>query len=323
MLRRRRSPSYDILVVGGYTIDLIFSGLPGLPEAGREVLSSSFCMLPGETCNSVIAMQRLGLQVGWAADFGNDEFSQMALRYLRQEGVSEALFVQHPRPLRRVSVAASLPQERAFITYYDPDPPLPAALKALLTARARALFVPGLYTGKLLEAGKRLARLKQMPLVMDGNSGTDDAEHNPLRLAEPAVRKAVQSADIFLPNAAEARRLTGADDTIMAMRSLAELCPLVVVKDGANGAYALQNDQVVHAPALPLTPLETTGAGDCFNAGFLKAWLDGRPLLECLQWGNILGGLSTQALGGPGYRVSVQEVQEHLKTYPPSTTRQT
>jgi sugar/nucleoside kinase (ribokinase family) len=58
--------------------------------------------------------------------------------------------------------------------------------------------------------------------------------------------------------------------------------------------------------------VDTTGAGDCFNAGFIKAWLDQRPLEECLKWGNIVGGLSTLALGGTGQVTTVKEVEEWL-----------
>jgi sugar/nucleoside kinase (ribokinase family) len=118
--------------------------------------------------------------------------------------------------------------------------------------------------------------------------------------------------DLFLPNALEARRMTGMADLMAAIRTLAKLCPLVVVKDGPAGAYACAGAEILHAPAIPVTPVDTTGAGDCFNAGFIKAWLDGRPLIECLRWGNIVGGLSTLARGGTGCVVTVADVEKYL-----------
>lgn len=77
----------DVLVVGDYSIDLIFAGLPGLPESGREVISNQFAQLPGESYTSAVAMHRLGLRVGWAADFGYDDLSALALRYVDRKSV--------------------------------------------------------------------------------------------------------------------------------------------------------------------------------------------------------------------------------------------
>ncbi len=297
---------YDVLAVGSYTADLVFTGMPGMPEMGKEVYSSGFDMLPGEAYNSAVAMHRLGLKVAWAADFGNDLFSRFALEQIRQEGMDETYFVMHDRPLRRLTVSASFPQERAFITYYDPDPALPAAMKALALISAKLAYVPGFLYGKLFDAGLGLVRLKKMKVIMDGNCGEE------VTLANPVMRKTAQNVDMLLPNAAEARQMSGKSDLPDALLALGELCPLVVVKDGKNGAYACCQGRLYHSPAIAVTPLDTTGAGDCFNAGFIKAWLDGRPLEDCLLWGNVVGGLSTLKRGAAGMRITVQEVESWL-----------
>ncbi len=111
-------------------------------------------------------------------------------------------------------------------------------MKALATASARAVYIAGLYCGSLFDAGLMLLRAKRMKLVMDGNSADD------VVLADPAVRKAVKSVDVFLPNADEARRLTGQADLTAAMRDLGALCPLVVVKDGGRGAHAIADGRI-------------------------------------------------------------------------------
>jgi sugar/nucleoside kinase (ribokinase family) len=309
---------YDVLVVGSYSIDLVFTGLPHMPPLGMEVLASGFEMLPGEAYTGAVAMHRLGLQVGWAGDFGNDSFSRFALECARKEGLDERLFVHHKRPLRRISVAASFPQDRAFLTYYDPDPRLPAAVKALTITAARLLYVPGFFCGPLFDGGVKLARARGMRIVMDANTGgsislSEDEEGI---FTAQAVRHAVQSVDLLLANAREARCLTGEEDLEKAIWVLGEHCPLVVVKDGANGAYAWQAGTRLHAPTLPVQPLDTTGAGDCFNAGFIKAWLDGLSLEECLRWGNVVGALSTLARGGTGRMITTEEVRRKLKDLP-------
>jgi sugar/nucleoside kinase (ribokinase family) len=297
---------YDILLIGDYFADLVFSGLSRLPELGREAVGTGFDMVTGGTCNTAVAMHRLGLKVGWAADFGDDEFSRFALARMRAEGLDDTLFVRHQRPIRNITVSVSFPEDRAFITFCDPRPQVPAAIKALATASARAACIAGLYYGSFFAVGLAAIRLKRMKLIMDGNSSGEET------LADRAVKRAVQSVDLFLPNALEARRMTAKDDLAAAIRALGKLCPLVVVKDGPRGAYACADGEIVHAPAISVTPVDTTGAGDCFNAGFIKAWLDGRPLVECLRWGNIVGGLSTLARGGTGRVVTVADVERYL-----------
>lgn len=296
---------YDVIVLGGYFYDLIFTGLPQMPELGKEIFATGFDRAPGGAYSTVAAMHRLELRVGWACDFGNDDFSRFVVDEARKAGLDDALFVHHDRPLRMISVAASFPQDRAFITFCDPEPATPAGLRAVVTAPARAVYLPGLLTGRLFAAGNLLVKARRMKLIMDCSSGVET-------LADPAVRQAIRALDLFLPNAEEACRLTGETDAHSAARALGELCPLVVVKDGANGAYACAAGQVSHAPAIPVACVDTTGAGDAFNAGFVKAWLDGRPVVECLRWGNVVGGLSTTVRGGASYVITPAEVDRWL-----------
>jgi len=89
-------------------------------------------------------------------------------------------------------------------------------------------------------------------------------------------------------------QLTGAATVEQALARLAELTPLVIVKRGAEGAIAGLDGGVVQVPAIPVEVVDTTGAGDCFNAGFLYGYLRGASLETCLRAGNICGGLSTR-----------------------------
>ncbi len=95
----------------------------------------------------------------------------------------------------------------------------------------------------------------------------------------------------------------------------AVFCPLVVVKAGADGSYAMFENTIYHQPGIKVKVLDTTGAGDCFDAGFIKAWLDGKPIEECLLWGNIVGGLSTQGHGAAGAVIDTKVVENYLESF--------
>jgi len=306
------SLTFDVIVVGSYTVDLIFSGMSEFPQLGKDVVGTDFKMTPGEAFITAVAMHRLGVKVGWATDFGNDDFSQFALKYAREEGLDESLFVFHDRPFRRISVSASFPGDNAYLTYYDPDPQLPAAVSALRKSLAKAIFIPGLYYGPFLEIGINLIRIKKIKLVMDGNSSSGTIIGNSPQ--NKAIRNAISYADVFLPNANEARRLTGEDDLEQAINKLAKLCPQVVIKDGSRGSLAYTSKNLIKIPGISIKAVDTTGAGDNFNAGFLYAWLNHFPIDTCLKWGNITGGLSTLEMGGTTRKVTIEEVMEVLST---------
>jgi sugar/nucleoside kinase (ribokinase family) len=298
----------DVVVVGGYCLDLIFTGLTEFPRLGAEIVGGGFDLVAGGAFNSAAAMHRLGLRVGWAADFGADDLSAYVLARARAEDLDETFFAFHPGPLRHITVALSYPQDRAFVAYYDPPPGAPASARAIAQAPARAIYLAHFHApGPALEAALARAQRDGIQLIMDGNA----SNQNP-RLWQAGPQRALPHLSVFLPNSAEARQLTGHDDLQAAIRALAELCPVVVVKDGAAGAYACAGGEIFHQPALAVAPVDTTGAGDCFSAGFVKAWLDGLSLAECLRWGNVVGGLSTLAVGGAGRVVTADEVRQWL-----------
>jgi sugar/nucleoside kinase (ribokinase family) len=106
------------------------------------------------------------------------------------------------------------------------------------------------------------------------------------------------SSDVFLPNEVELAAISGKENRVDALRSLVNGRTLTVAKLGADGCVAVRGGEIVSVPAFPITPIDTTGAGDTFNAGFLHAWLRGVDLQEAMRFGAACGALSTLGLGG-------------------------
>ncbi len=300
---------YDILVVGDYCVDFIFTGLPSLPVLGNEIVSKQFVQTPGGTCNSVIAMHRLGLNVGWMADFGNDTYSKFIIEKIAKEGIDQNLFVFHECPLRKITVSLSYSQDRAFIAYYDPDPFIPAGIKLLPWVRGKLLYVPGIYTGPGALTNLKILHSRGIKICMDGNS----SEFHTLK--EKKILKILSKLDLFMANTKELKQLTGISEPEHALQELGKITPIVVIKDGANGAYAIENGKIIHSPSINVEAVDTTGAGDSFNAGFIKAWITGHSINDCLQWGNIVGGLSTTEMGGIGRSILCAEVEKYLHKF--------
>lgn len=287
--RTQLTPTYDVLLGGGYFCDLIFTGLPDMPRLGTELYSTGFEMVPGASFYYATALSRLGLRVGWSCDFGNDIFSRYVLAAARQEGLDESLFRVHDIPLRSLTVSISFPEERAFVTFLD-EFDQPSLLPLVKQYRPRCVLRGGLEIGPeqiaLAAAARAVGALSFM-----------ECQSHQSNLKDPAVVEALRSVDIFAPNVQEALDLTGAATVEAALARLGELTPLVVIKLGREGAVARHEKQILYAPGLPVEAIDTTGAGDCFNAGFLYGYLRGYSLEQCLKCGNICGGLSTTAYG--------------------------
>jgi sugar/nucleoside kinase (ribokinase family) len=106
--------------------------------------------------------------------------------------------------------------------------------------------------------------------------------------------------DVFAPNLSEALEITGAIDAPGALELLSGWGPCVVIKCGPAGALASSGGRIYRIPAINVQAIETTGAGDNFNAGLIYGLLQGYSLELSLECANVTGGLSTLVIGGSG-----------------------
>jgi sugar/nucleoside kinase (ribokinase family) len=280
----------DVLVIGRYFCDLIITGLGAMPHLGEEIWATGCELVPGAAFIPAVALRRLGLRAAWPCYFGTDLLSEFVRQRARQEGLDERWFIESGQPAFCLSVALSIGSERAFVSYMDeiPEPAYPELIGQL---RPSWVILPHLTTGAKLEAITHAARQSQTRVLMDCQS-----HHT--SLDEPAVRSALEQVDVFSPNLSEALQLTQTRHVEAALAALADLCPFVVIKLGSDGAIAQRGKHIARAPGIPASVVDTTGAGDNFNCGFIYAQLRGYSIEDSLLCGNICGGLSTQTRGG-------------------------
>jgi sugar/nucleoside kinase (ribokinase family) len=300
---------FDIVVPGHYYCDVIFTGLPSFPALGTEIFTDDLMVVPGGVMNTVVGLSRLGVQVGWLGSLGTDFFSRFIRERISEEGIDATLLKQLDAPLRRVTVAMSYPHDRAFLTYVDKPPSLAALLQDLLDrddVTLAHLHFPGLALDPDLLPLLRLCRERRIKLSMDSQHQDDD-------LSNPLVRETLSLLDVFMPNSSEAKHLTNTATIDDAAQVLQQFVKYLVIKDGAYGAQAWDSGHHSQAPAIRVEPVDTTGAGDIFNAGFLSAYMAGHPAPVCLQWGNIAGGISTTGYGGCTKAPTQQILQDWLR----------
>jgi sugar/nucleoside kinase (ribokinase family) len=287
--------SYDVLLQGHPFCDLTFTftDRETLPMLGQEVYASNFALNPGGVFNISSALTRLGLRVGLITQLGTDIFSRFIAEQMGEHGISRDLTTWIDAPLPVVTAGISFPHDRLFISYGPPMEGVPASPRIteedLDQYEPRVLFTHG-------EVGIdicRAARRRDILVYVDTN-------WNPEFLHSTRLRELLTEVDVFAPNLSEALEITGATDAAGALELLSEWGPCVAIKCGPAGALAASGERIYRIPAIDVQAIETTGAGDNFNAGLIYGLLQGYSLERSLECANITGGLSTLVIGGSG-----------------------
>lgn len=281
-----------VLSIGRVYCDLIFTGLDHLPVLGRELFASGMEIAAGGGAFIAAAhLAHAGRRVALAARLGTDSLSAGVETQIRGSGV-DLRFVEHAEDAGpQVTVAAVVGQDRAFLTRRA-GPALPATLEnALDWEELQHLHIAEYAT--LHEIPDLVSRAKEKGLTVSLDPSWDAT-----LIYDRGLLRACEGVDLFLPNLEEAEAITGSADPQVAIRKLSLAFPLVVVKGGAEGAWTMSNGRMLHAPAETVPVVDTTGAGDAFNAGFIHAWLNGNSEEACLRAGIRFGSLAVQAAGG-------------------------
>lgn len=288
---------FDISVAGEINLDLILYGLPKEMETERELLASGFAATLGSS-SAILSHNAasLGAKVCFQTLVGPDEFGQMALERLQAAGVDTSATQRHETLQTGITLMLPHGAERHMLTY-------PGTIEALSgehlnverLLEARHFHLSSLYLQKGLHAvlPSLFKQIKQagLSISVDTNDDPDNAWGSPLQEILPYV-------DCFMPNKSELLRMTRKNDITSALQALPESIETVVVKRGKEGATVRTGKKIEDVSGLQVTPVDTIGAGDSFDAGFLYAFLHGADALTSARAGNITGALSTQGTGG-------------------------
>lgn len=280
----------DVLVITRTVFcDLIFVGLPGIPEPGQEFYSQGFALCPGGLgANTGMALSRLGMKAGVISKIGRLPLGDVLYRQLEAEGVDLTQVLLLDEEPTAVSVAMSLPEDRCFVTYpprSHAEKPLPIDFEYVRLARHVLVSATDI-------TRRQLERVREMGVGVTLDIGWDAAGE------AQTVFDLLPLVDIFVPNEVEACRLTGTSDVRDALHALGRYVRHPIITLGARGSLTLEDGRVILVPTIDVQPVDTTGAGDVFAAGLLYGYLKGWSTEKCVRLGNICGALSTRGIGG-------------------------
>jgi sugar/nucleoside kinase (ribokinase family) len=296
----------DLLVLGDANPDLILTG-DVEPVFGQteKLVADAGLVVGGSGAIAACAAARLGLRVAFVGVLGDDLFGRFMLEALTERGVDVSRCVTDPGRPTGLSVVLSRPEDRAILTSVGTIADLRAELLGdELLGAARHVHVSSYFLQHALRPA--------LPALFErahaaGATTSVDPNWDPAERWDGGLLPLLAQTDVFLPNSAEARAITGIDDVDVAAETLAERGAIVAVKSGRGGGLAVAGHQIVRAGSIPAEVVDTTGAGDAFDAGFLAGRLAGWSLLRCLELAVACGSLSTRAAGGTGAQPTMEE----------------
>ncbi len=288
---------FDLAIAGELNLDLILYGLPLVMETERDLIGTNFVSTLGSS-SAIVAHNAaiLGLRVRFATLFGDDDFGRLALDRLRQAGVETSGALIDSSIRTGVTILLPHGAERHSLSYLGSIASLTAAhLNLASLAEARHFHLSSLYLQTGLHAGivDVLRYLKASGLTISLDTNDDPANR-----WGPPLYEILPFVDVFMPNEGEICRMAGGSDLDAAIRIFGEKVPTIVVKRGKSGCRVKHLDQVTNLSGIAVNPVDTIGAGDSFDAGFLYAYVKGNDPVTSARAGNISGSLSTLSNGG-------------------------
>jgi sugar/nucleoside kinase (ribokinase family) len=306
----------DVLVIGDANPDLLLTG-DTVPRFGQaeQLLDSADLLLGGSAAIVACGLARLGLRTALAAVVGEDQFGAVVLDRLRAAGIDVSAVTADPNIPTGLSVVLSQPHDRAILTLPGTIPVLgvDAVRRAWERLKPRHVHIASYFLQPALAAAlpALLDELAEHGTTISLDTNWDPAER------WSGLDEVLRRVDVFLPNREEALGIASAvrgqrlDELDEAGTALSELGCRVVVKAGADGGVTFERgERVASAPGLALEVVDTTGAGDSFDAGYLAAYLDGDVDDEFtrLRWAAVAGSLSVRGRGGTGAQASGAEL---------------
>ena len=288
----------DVCVAGEINPDLILYGVPKDLQPERESLVGGVRLTLGSS-SAIFAhnLAVLGSRVGMVSKIGPDALGEMALKWLSSGGV-DVMRVRQGADSTATGLTVILAQtaERFILTY-------PGTIFEL---RYEDLDLDYVFAARHLHVASYFLQRGLRPKIADlfrdarsrGLTTSLDTNDDPDRLWGDDVRETLRHVDIFFPNEREAKAIAQIEDLARAIAWLSKRVGIVAVKLGSRGAIARKGAGESRCSAVRVNAVDTVGAGDSFDAGFIHRFLQGASIEECLNYANVAGAYSTTCDGG-------------------------
>jgi sugar/nucleoside kinase (ribokinase family) len=289
---------FDVLVVGELNVDLILNQVDKFPEIGKEMLAGHMTLTLGSS-SAIFAsnLSTLGTRVAFAGKLGHDNFGDHIISCLKSRGVETEHIIRSVKHSTGATIVLNFGEDRAMVTYQG-------AMKYLsihdipdeVFSKCRHLHLSSVFlqTGLINDLVDLFRKAKSFGMTTSIDPQWDPNEEWDLR-----IENLLPHVDVFMPNIKELCALTNTSDLKSGLDVLRPFANTVVVKNGSEGAYLWDGKDLIHqTPFLNREVVDSIGAGDSFDSGFIHHYLQQKPLRHCLEFGALTGAINTTRAGG-------------------------
>jgi sugar/nucleoside kinase (ribokinase family) len=288
----------DVIVVGELNVDIILNEIESLPVIGKEIMANSMSVTLGSS-SAIFAsnLSSLGPRVAFIGKIGRDNFAEVVLSSLESKNVDTSRIIKSESLATGATIVLNYDQDRANVTY-------PGAMNDLRLGDIDFDFLSGArhmhFANCFMQPGIRndltelFRRAKKLGLTTSLDTQWDPEEKWELPLEE-----LLPHVDVFLPNMAEFKFLSGCDTVEQGINKLKHYSHYIIIKNGSEGALGWDGKSLSVQPAFKNEQVvDCVGAGDSFDAGFIRDFIQDLPLKKCLETGALAGAINTTRPGG-------------------------
>ena len=293
-----------VAAFGKLNVDLLYSGMPRIPNEGEEIYSKDFKVcLGGGLPATMINCSRLGVSAKIGTFLGDDMFSNFAKSELEKSGTKYEIFESKNYPLN-VTSAIITEKDRTFVSYGGTETYSDEMLEKIYNCLKGAKVVA--MQEKLIPVYKQLKKEGTI-LVLDTGYSDD--------MSFEKHKELIEIADYYTPNIDETEKLTGTKDYKEALKILGEHFEKPIVKLGKDGCAGFDGEYFVVDNIDEFKCIDATGAGDAFLSGFIYGLYNNFDFRKCILAGNITGGKCVTGIGCLTEYINEKEIVEYLNKY--------
>ncbi len=301
---------YDLLVAGEINPDLILTG-DVTPEFGQveKLIDSATLTIGSSSAIFACGAARLGLKVMFIGVCGDDVFGRFMLDEMSRRNVDVSNVIVRSDGQTGISVILNNQSDRAILTHSGLIPELRVSdISDDLLRQSRHLHVASYFLQTKIQPVLPgvFRRAHSLGLTTSLDTNFDPSEK------WIGFDELLSVTDIFLPNQTEALSITKSSDVESSAKQLAAKAKLIAVKLGADGALACSRSNIFKSTSISVNVVDTVGAGDSFDAGFLYGYLNNWEHEKSLRLACVCGALSTQQAGGTNGQPTLEEAIKYV-----------
>ena len=288
----------DAVVIGELNVDIILNEIDSIPVIGKEIIARTMSITLGSS-SAIFAsnLSSLGSKVAFIGKVGKDNFAEVVLESLERKNVNTSRIIKSTSLSTGATIVLVYDQDRANVTY-------PGAMDDLhlgdidfeFLAKAKHMH----FSSCFIQPGIRndLVTLFRKAKEL-GLTTSFDAQWDPEEKWDLPLEKLLPWVDVFLPNILEFQFLSRSKSIEEGIQKLKKFAHYIIIKNGSDGAIAWNGKNLIPQPAFKNERVvDCVGAGDSFNAGFIRDFINKKPLEKCLETGALTGAINTTRAGG-------------------------